>query len=82
MRFMRFSYYKTTNRTAPCDVEWCGAVQFMRFSYYKTANRTAPCDVERCGAVQCTITCSAVWLCHFAGGFGMIFTVCAVYAVW
>ena len=43
----------------------CGAVQFVRFSYYKTANRTAPC-----GAVR---------LCHFAGGFGAVF---AVYAVW
>ena len=27
-------------------------------------------------AVWCTITCSAVRLCHFTGGFG------AVYAVW
>ena len=69
-------------QTALHRAMWSGAVQFMRFSYYKTANRTAPCDVERCGAVQCTITCGAVWLCHFAGGFGMIFTVCAVYAVW
>ena len=27
-------------------------------------------------AVWCTITCGAVWLCYFAGGFG------AVFAVW
>ena len=40
-------------------------VRFVWFSYYKTANRTAPCDV--------------VQLCHFAGGFDVIF---AVYAVW
>ena len=52
-------------------------MQFVRFSYYKTANHTAPC-----GVVQCTITCGAVRLCHFAGGFGAIFVVCAVYAVW
>ena len=47
MRFVRFSYYKTTNRTAPCDVVRCGVrllavqcgyailravlVRFMRF---------------------------------------------------
>ena len=28
-----------------------------------------------CGAVQCTITCGAVWLCHFTGGFGAVFAV-------
>ena len=33
-------------------------------------------------AVRCIITCSAVWLCHFAGGFGAVFAVCAVYVVW
>ena len=26
MRFVRFSYYKTTNRTAPCGVMRCGAL--------------------------------------------------------
>ena len=40
----------------------------------------------RCGAlllaVRCTITCSAVRLCHFAGDFGAVFAVCVVYAVW
>ena len=51
----------------------CGAV---RFSYYKTANRTAPC-----GVVRCTITCCVMRLCHFAGGFGVVFAVCAIYAV-
>ena len=33
-------------------------------------------------AMRCIITYSAVRLCYFAGGFGAIFTVCAVYAVW
>ena len=32
--------------------------------------------------VRCTITCSAVRLCHFAGSFDAIFMVWAVYAVW
>ena len=36
----------------------------------------------RCGAVhsylRCTVTCSAVKLYHFAGGFDTIFTVYAV----
>ena len=36
----------------------------------------------RCGAVRCTITCSAVRLCHFADGFGVVFVVCAVHAIW
>ena len=47
LRFVRFSYYKTANRTTPCDVVRCGAlllavqydyailravlVQFLRF---------------------------------------------------
>ena len=39
----------------------------MRFSYYKTAN--------------CIASCGVVQLCHFAGGFGMVFAVCAVYVV-
>ena len=26
MRFVRFSYYKTANRTAPCGVVRCGAL--------------------------------------------------------
>ena len=30
-------------------------------------------------AVRCTITCGAMRLYHFAGGFG---AVCAVYTVW
>ena len=54
-------------------------MRFVRFSYYKTANRTASCGVVQCDAVRCTITCSAVQLCHFAGGFGAVF---AVYVVW
>ena len=49
-------------------------MQFVQFSYYKTANCTAPC-----GVVRCTITCGVVWLCHFAGDFGAVFTVCAVW---
>ena len=63
-------------------------MRFVRFSYYKTANRTAPCGVVavRYGAillaVWCNITCDAVRLCNFAGDFGVVFTVCAVYAVW
>ena len=48
-------------------------MRFVRFSYYKTANRIAPC-----GVVRCNITCGAVRLCHFAGGFD---AVCAFYAV-
>ena len=28
MQFMRFSYYKTANRTAPCGVVRCGALLF------------------------------------------------------
>ena len=31
--------------------------------------------------VRCNITCDAVRLCHFAGGFGAIFAVCTVFAV-
>ena len=42
-------------------------MRFVQFFYYKTANCTAPCGVVR--------------LCHFAGSFGAIFVVCAVYAV-
>ena len=57
-------------------------MRFVRFSYYKTANRIAPCGVVQCGAVWCTITCGAVQLCHFVGGFCAVFVVCAVYAVW
>ena len=48
MRFVRFSYYKTTNRTASCGVVWCdalllavqlyhfagGLVQFVRFMQF------------------------------------------------
>ena len=55
----------------------CGVVRFVQFSYYKTANRTAPC-----GVVRCKITCSAMRLCHFTGGFDAVFDVCAVYAIW
>ena len=54
----------------------------MRFFYYKTANCTVPCGVVWCGVVRCTITCGAVQLCHFVGGFGAVFVACAVYAVW
>ena len=28
MQFVRFSYYKIANRTAPCGVVRCGAVQY------------------------------------------------------
>ena len=35
----------------------------------------------QCGAVHCYLWCGAVRLCHFVGDFGVIFTVCAVYAV-
>ena len=48
-------------------------MRFVRFSYYKTANCTTPCGVVRCGAVL---------LCHFVGGFGAVFAVCVVYAVY
>ena len=34
------------------------------------------------GVVRCTITCGTVRLCHFAGDFGTVFMVCAVYTVW
>ena len=54
----------------------CGAVCVV----FLSANRTVSCNAMWCGAlllaVRCTVTCGAVWLCHFAGGFG------AVYAVW
>ena len=50
-----------------------GAVRFVWFSYHKTANRTTSCGVVRCGALLL-----AVRLYHFAGGFSMIFAVCAV----
>ena len=30
-------------------------------------------------AVQCIVTYGIVRLCHFAGGFGAIFVVCAVW---
>ena len=34
MRFVRFSYYKTVNRTAPCDVVQCSALLLaMRCGY-------------------------------------------------
>ena len=29
-------------------------------------------------AVQCTVTCGAVRLYHFTGGFGVVFAVCTV----
>ena len=28
VQFVRFSYYKTANRTAPCGVVRCGAVHY------------------------------------------------------
>ena len=59
-----------------------GVVRFVWFSYHKTANRTTSCGVVRCDAlllaVRCTVTCSAVRLYHFAGGFSTVFAVCAV----
>ena len=54
-----------------------GVVRFVWFSYYKTANCTTPC-----GVVQCGVILLAVRLYHFTGGFGAIFTVYVVYAVW
>ena len=51
-------------------------VRFVQFSYYKTANHTTPCS-----AVRCTIIYSVVQLCYFVGGFGTVFTVCAVLRV-
>ena len=42
----------------------------MRYSYYKTANCIAPCGVVRCSALLL-----AVRLCHFVGGFGVVFAV-------
>ena len=49
------------------------------FSYYKIANHIAPCSVVRCGAL---LLGSAVRLCHFVGGFGTVFAVCAIFVVW
>ena len=57
-------------------------MQFVQFSYFITANRTARYGVVRCGAVHYYLTCGAVRLCYFAGGFGAVFAVCAVCAVW
>ena len=60
-------------------------MRFVRFFYYKTANRTAPCGVVRCSALLLAVWCGCVIvvrLCHFAGGLGAVFAVCAVYAVW
>ena len=55
----------------------CGLV----CTVFLSQNRKSHCTM-RCGAVRCKITCGVVRLCHFAGGFGAVFTVCAVYAVW
>ena len=34
VRFVRFSYYKTANRTAPCGVVQCGALLLaVRYGY-------------------------------------------------
>ena len=49
-------------------------VWFAQFSYYKSANCTTPY-----GMVWCIITCNAVQLYHFAGGFGAMFVVCVVW---
>ena len=49
---------------------------FVRFSYYK--NRKLHCTM-RCGAERCTITYGVVRLFHFAGDFGTIIAVCAVW---
>ena len=46
----------------------------MRFSYYKTANHTASCSVVWCSALLLVVQ-----LCHFAGSFGVVFTVCTVW---
>ena len=34
MRFVRFSYYKTANRTAPCGVVRCGALLLAAWCGY------------------------------------------------
>ena len=47
-------------------------MQFVRFFFVINALHYA---------VRYTVTCGAVRLCHFVGDFGVIFTVCAVYAV-
>ena len=52
----------------------------MWFSYYKTTNCTAPCGVVQCSALL--LVCGVVRLYHFVGDFGVVFAVCAVYAVW
>ena len=54
-------------------------MRFVRFSFYKTVNYTASCGAV-C-VVHCYLRCCAVWLGHFAGGFGVVFVVCIVYAV-
>ena len=50
---------------------WCGLCGFLIIKSQTALHY----------AVWCTITCSAVQLCHFVGGFGVIFAICAVYAV-
>ena len=52
MRFVRFSYYKTTNHIAPCDMMQCGAVW---------------CNIT-CGAVRCgyaLLQAVLVWFLQF-----------------
>ena len=50
---------------------WCGLCDFLIIKSQTALHH----------AVWYIITCSAVWLCHFIGGFGAVFAVCAVYAV-
>ena len=55
----------------------------VRCSFIIIKLQTALPHAVWCGAVQCgAVQCGAVRLCHFMGGFGAIFTICAVYAVW
>ena len=50
----------------------------VRCSFIIIKLQTALPHAVWCGAVQC----GAMRLCHFMDGFGAIFTICAVYAVW
>ena len=53
VRFVRFSYYKTANRTAPWGVVWCGAMNYyLRCGY--TISRVVWCGL--CSLVN-TPTC-------------------------
>ena len=83
MQFVRFSYYKTANRTAPCGVVQCGvillAVWCGLYGFLIIKPQTALHHAVWCGVVRCKITCGAVQLYHFADGFDVVFAVCAVW---